>query len=436
MRAVTESQYDPAELLTLPVELLSAIAAHLSRKDLKVFGTLSRFLRGVALPHLFESIAIYDSELKDLKSADEKIKDFVRKTYIREDITTKELPSYEQLSAFPYLRSMLCGFLCTDLDESSRATVAFERLSCLLDALRRTPLSTLIIYVRDTGAYAEPDDPCNALVSAESPLTHGLQGLKKLCVEWEVYDAVPGAQYVYTHLLALIHPSLSTLVHLELKISQNRRRAQIFDLTALRDVGPTLRVFRYWAHIHDRDALKRITEIFPSLEWLSLEFRSPTNLLPGALEHSCPVWEHEYVALLARLPRLVYFSSMHDMEHNADDVYDEEFVDPGDWSAEEIEWYVRCLRRRLEATRLIAAVCPLLAHCRWLQAPIDPDGRGGMAHEIVVRTGKDGQREAVVEGHSWMMVLDQDDSVPYWDEPTVPAVHEYRDSWAPPLYWS
>ncbi|KII91948.1 hypothetical protein PLICRDRAFT_526603 [Plicaturopsis crispa FD-325 SS-3] len=239
--------------------------------------------------------------------------------------------------------SVAGDFVCADSDESSRAATAFERMARLLDALRPAVPPALRLYmwntVQDTYGSAKP---YHALVCAKTPLVDGLQGLKKLLVHWEVHDADPSAQYAHTHLLALVRPSLCTLVHLELKIDQSRQRFRPFDLTALRDAGSTLRVFRYWAHIRDRGALEQITKLFPFLEWLCLEFKSHHDLLPGRLADSCPVWKTKHVALLARLPHLVYFSSMHDMEHNDADVYDNRYdncayPECGDFNRDETE---------------------------------------------------------------------------------------------------
>ncbi|KII92515.1 hypothetical protein PLICRDRAFT_37283 [Plicaturopsis crispa FD-325 SS-3] len=179
--------------------------------------------------------------------------------------------SYAYLSAFPRLESVIFpGNLARTLYKNHTASFAFADLAPLLAALRPAPLRTLILdVIRDT-TYAKG---FTAYVPASAPPVAGLQGLEKLRLGWRVHDAKgapPGN--AYARLAALVRPSLTTLVHLELDIDQDRRRPAPFDLTQLRDAAPTLRTLRYQTQYDDTNVLDTITTLFPLLERLCLKW--------------------------------------------------------------------------------------------------------------------------------------------------------------------
>lgn len=67
-----------------------------------------------------------------------------------------------------------------------------------------------------------------------------------------------------------------------------------------------------------------------------------------------------------------------------------------------IEWYRRCLNRRLAATEAIAAVCPNLERCTWVQLGI-MGRQSEYYHPFVVMKAKSGKHGTVRALVQWWM---------------------------------
>ncbi|KAG6806927.1 hypothetical protein H0H92_009549, partial [Tricholoma furcatifolium] len=213
------------------------------------------------------------------------------------------------------------------------------------DSIRDAPLSELTLKF-------------SSYFIVESPPTEGLASLKRLSISWTGTDSpsTPGGSL--DHLYHLIRPSLATLV--ALRIDNSPETGKDLDLRLLRRAGETLRVFDYSMRNFDEGVLDLIPEIFPHLTNLVLEWglfwdeeRDAVYSLPWKV--TCFLDSH--IASLSRNKNLLHLQLSFDLEYGFNDFFSSDF----DYS-----WYIRCYKRRLDATNKLAGVMPLLRTCRWL----------------------------------------------------------------------
>ncbi|KAG6913191.1 hypothetical protein DXG01_008887, partial [Tephrocybe rancida] len=158
-----------------------------------------------------------------------------------------------------------------------------------------------------------------------------------------------------------------TLVELTIENSPKNLGADL-DLNLLRDAGQTLRVFNYEMRSHDDGILEAIPQIFPHLKELALTWSRIT------VGYSLR-WKDSYIPSLTKNRNLVGLRLSSDFEEDLDDAVR---------SDEDYAWYIRCYKRRLEATKKISEAMPHLRKCSWLQLRVGQRIDSSMTHPFVV----------------------------------------------------
>ncbi|KDR82538.1 hypothetical protein GALMADRAFT_828949 [Galerina marginata CBS 339.88] len=257
-------------------------------------------------------------------------------------------------------------------------------LSRLMSSIRHAPLLKLFI---DTGLYQYADDQ----------FTAGPTGRESLSIKWNVDDNFHEPDSALAHLYQFIQPSLTTLVELRIDNTPTHRLTD-FDFQLLKPAGDTFTAFHYVLRTQNDSILDVIPEVFPHLTNLAVVWMVPIDWRGG---HSI-LWKDGHIRALAKNQKLVELTLSSDLEVAAKAISDTCIID--------IEWHLRCYKRRLAITEEIAQECPHLGACSWVLRGMDDDP---MVHPFFVEGRMSGDKAIrVVRGvEQWWMGGDHDD----WD---------------------
>ncbi|KAG6906395.1 hypothetical protein DXG01_014134 [Tephrocybe rancida] len=315
---------------------------------------VARVTRNQVLDLMFKQLSYtgfsITEKIRGIHQAREDIKGAIRKLRLKSTILIED--DDDSSVIFQFLRTLpnLQVFEYTQIDLLVPPSEVFQ----LIDSIRHAPLSELFL---DTGIYS----------IVEGPPVEGIASLEKLSIRWHVGDNpdVPGSSL--HHLYYLIRTSLRTLVELTIENSPKNLGADL-DLNLLRDAGQTLRVFNYEMRSHDDGILEAIPQIFPHLKELALTWSRIT------VGYSLR-WKDSYIPSLTKNRNLVGLRLSSDFEEDLDDAVR---------SDEDYAWYIRCYKRRLEATKKISEAMPHLRKCSWLQLRVGQRIDSSMTHPFVV----------------------------------------------------
>ncbi|KAG6907107.1 hypothetical protein DXG01_010483 [Tephrocybe rancida] len=316
---------------------------------------VARVIRDQALDLMFNQLsytgASITEKIRGIHQAREDIKGAIRKLQLKSTILDGD--DDDSSVIFQFLRTLpnLQVFEYTQIDLLVPPSEVFQ----LFDSIRHAPLSELFL---DTGIYS---------FTVEGPPVEGIASLEKLSIRWPAGDNpdVPGSSL--HHLYCLIRTSLGTLVELTIENSPRNLGADL-DLNLLRDAGQTLRVFNYKMRSHDEGVLEAIPQIFPHLKELALTWSRIT------VSYSLR-WKDSYIPSLTKNRNLIDLRLSSDFEEDLDDAVRAD---------EDHAWYIRCYKRRLEATKKISEAMPHLRKCSWLQLRVGHYGGSSMTHPFVV----------------------------------------------------
>ncbi|KAG6826149.1 hypothetical protein H0H92_000957 [Tricholoma furcatifolium] len=334
----------------LPLELLREITGHLDSTEQRNMTLISRVVRDQILDIVFKRLS------------------FTRHS-ITKKLDTGKQPREDVRGAvsLPNLQSLDYTQFVSDLIPPRE----------LFDSIRDAPLSELTL---DTRFY----------FIVEGPPIEGIACLKRLSIIWSGNESpsTPGSSL--NHLYHLVRPSLSTLV--ELRIENSPETGNDLDLRLLRKAGETLRVFDYNMRNHDDSVLDLIPDVFPHLTKLALQWEL---IVDETLVGYSLSWKDAYIVSLSQNKNLLNLQLSFDFENAHDDLVRS--------SNSDYAWYIRCYKRRLDATNKLvgAGAMPLLRTCGWLHLGTGPRVRS-MLHPFVIE--ERGIAGRVVRGvkQSWM----------------------------------
>ncbi|KAG6826819.1 hypothetical protein H0H92_014288 [Tricholoma furcatifolium] len=341
----------------LPLELFREITGHLEPTEQRTLTLVSRVVRDQILDIAFKRLSFsrysITEKLDPGKQPREDVKGAVRSVFAK-----------------PFIYIPKAFYFRKQTTATSEDLIPPREL---FDSIRDAHLSELAL---DTRRY----------FIVEGPPTDGIACLKRLSIRWSGNDSpsTPGSSL--DHLYHLIRPSLSTLV--ELRIENYPETGNDLDLRLLRQAGETLRVFDYSMRNHDEGVLDLIPEIFPHLTKLALQW----ELLVVSDETL-----DSYIVPLSQNKNLLDLQLSFDFENIHNDLVRRTDAD--------YAWYIRCYKRRLEATHKLvgAGVLPLLRTCGWVHLGTGPKVRS-MLHSFAIEDRGPEIASRVVRGvkQSWM----------------------------------
>ncbi|KAG6808402.1 hypothetical protein H0H92_004259 [Tricholoma furcatifolium] len=344
----------------LPLELLREITGHLDSTEQRNMTMVSRVIRDQILDIVFKRISFSARSIKKKldfgKQPREDVKSAVRTLKVGiypDDLLIPKANDgsntfFQFLRSFPNLRAF-------NYYQSSGLVPPRE----LFDSIRDAPLSELTLSI-------------SSYFIVEGPPTKGLASLERLSIYWTGTDSssTPGGSL--DHLYHLIQPSLATLI--------------------VSKAGETLRIFHYNMRNFDEGVLDVVPEIFPhltnlALEWATFWDEELDEVYSLHWKVTCFLCvkftargiesdhrQDSHIASLSRNKNLLDLQLSFDFEYEFNDLVT---------SDEDYAWYIRCYKRRLDATNKLLHVMPLLRTCRWLHLGTGPSVRS-MLHPFVI----------------------------------------------------
>ena len=394
-----------SQLLYLPSELISIIADFLPHKDQLAFALVSSRARLHVLPPLFHNFSLvkYGQDpgqaYEFLKGARPDIKNAIRPVLallyeevfeITKNLGSRQVKMERHLYTWGLRTADIFGLLealpnLSDLDLDD-AFVKVSDVARFAKVAKRTPLRNLSFAVEHNSV-------------ACGPTIIGPECLRSLCVEWRVHDSTyddePGKSI--KHLSEFIRPSLGTLTHLDVTDCDRTRRPTTLQHLDFRQwpVCPSLRNLQYTTFSRDVK-LFAVSEKFPNLTHLGMMFDGYDGIEWAAwtvgvfYSLACAATDtdtglvplkEECLDVLSTFTHLAHLKLSLDLEVAAHDSLDENY---------DLRWYRRCLLRRHSVCKQIAAVCPALQRCEWLQRMVHDAGHTQM-HSFVA-SGETGRR--------------------------------------------
>ncbi|KAG6914840.1 hypothetical protein DXG01_015031 [Tephrocybe rancida] len=339
----------------LPTELLREIIKSLDPAEQCNMALVANVTRDQVLDLMFKQLSYtglsITKKIRGIHQAREDVKGAIRKLQLKSTNLTIRHDDDSSV-IFQFLRTLpnLQVFEYTQIGLLVPPSKVFQ----LFDSIRHAPLSELLLH---TGNYS----------IVEGPPVEGIASLKKLSIGWHVDDSPDTPRSSLHHLYYLIQTSLGTLVELTIENSPKSLGADL-DLNLLRDAGQTLHVFNYKMRGHDEGVLEATPQIFSHLKKLGLTWSRIT------VGYSLR-WKDSYIPSLTKNRNLIDLRLSSDFEEDLDDAVRAD---------EDHAWYIRCYKRRLEATKKISEAMPHLRKCSWLQLRVGHYGGSSMTHPFVV----------------------------------------------------